>query len=92
MAIYGLSVFLETRRDLRRGRHVYILISFAITFLYAFGSSLDAFWAFKLLFDSTSPRDYFRVVDKNIASWERWASSCSVTASMFIGDSLLVSP
>jgi hypothetical protein len=82
MAIYGFSVFLETRRDLRRGRYVYIITSFAITFLFAVSRSLDAFCAFKLLFDSTSPHDYVRVLEKNGDSWDRWASGCSMTASM----------
>lgn len=90
MALYGLSVFLETRHDLRRGRRVYVIISFSITFFVAFSNSLDALWAFKILFESTSPGDYFRVAAKNIFNWEKWASTCSMVLLVFIGDSLLV--
>ncbi|RXW16363.1 hypothetical protein EST38_g9491 [Candolleomyces aberdarensis] len=90
MAIYGLSVFLETRPDLRKGRHRYVVISFFITFLVTFAGSLDAVWAFKLLFESTSSSDFIFLMEKYFLSWERWGSTCSLTLMVFIGDVLLV--
>lgn len=90
MALYGLSVFLETRPDLRKGRRRYIAVSFAITILVAFSSALDAFFAFRLLFESTSAEGYWDVMYKYRLKWDRVASPLSGAAMVFAGDFLLV--
>ncbi|KAJ2923937.1 hypothetical protein H1R20_g13146, partial [Candolleomyces eurysporus] len=90
MAIYGLSVFLETRDDLKKGRRLYIVISFIITGLAVLNASLGAAWLFKSLFEATSPLDYLDRSVNALNSWEQYASSASIAAMVFIADSMMV--
>ncbi|KAJ2923941.1 hypothetical protein H1R20_g13148, partial [Candolleomyces eurysporus] len=83
MAIYGLSVFLETRDDLKKGRRLYIVISFIITGLASLNASLEAAWVFKLIFESTSPLDYLDHTVDAFNSWEQHASFASITAMVY---------
>ncbi|TFK20567.1 hypothetical protein FA15DRAFT_646865 [Coprinopsis marcescibilis] len=61
MCIYGLSVFLEAPKDVRRGRTFYIIISFTIFLLTAVATGADLYNVFMRLFKATSGADYRRL-------------------------------
>ena len=90
MALYGLSVFMETPESLRKGRKRYIITSFVITALSALTASLDMAQYFHLLFKSTSPNHWKTLWDAAIQSWDHWTSSTALGCVMMIGDVLLV--
>jgi hypothetical protein len=50
MCLYGLSVFLETPKPLRKGRARFIILSFAIWILSAIPASIDSWVNFEDLF------------------------------------------
>ncbi|KAJ2917945.1 hypothetical protein MD484_g2435, partial [Candolleomyces efflorescens] len=90
MALYGLSVFLETPEHLKRGRTRYIVFSFMITALAALSASLDMSWYFEMLW-SPSPVDYFsNTLDGSWNDWKPMLSNVSVAIVIFISDSLLM--
>lgn len=91
MALYGLAAFFETSKIQRKGRALYIVISFLITTLSALSASLDCFWIFRCLFEATSAMGFYDTTDKYARSWERLASVACFTVVIFIGDGLLVS-
>jgi hypothetical protein len=91
MALYGLSVFLETPEHLRKGRKRYIVTSFLITVLSAFTASLDMAALFKLLFDATSPLDHMKLLSIYSSSWSAYVSNAGLGILVWIGDALLVS-
>ena len=91
MALYGLSVFLETPKELRKGRTPYIVISFLISVLSALTASLDVVWIFDQLFGATSGIGFFQNLMTNAESWERFLSSAAMAVVIFVGDLLLVS-
>ena len=91
MALYGLAAFFETSKIQRKGRALYIVISFLITVLSALSASLDCFWIFRCLFEATSAMGFYDTTDKYARSWERLASVACFTVVIFIGDGLLVS-
>ena len=93
MALYGLSVFLETSGAQRKGRKRYIASSFAITVLSALVASSDMALYFQVLFKSTSPTDWsklFRVYYKG--GWMYFFSYTGLGLVITIGDALLVRP
>jgi hypothetical protein len=90
MAVYGLSVFLETPEDLRKGRIRYIVISFLLVFSDCLGASLDCYVVFKCLFEATSAVGYLDMVDQNTRSWVRFVSAASAIFTILLGDVLLV--
>ena len=90
MAIYGLSVFLETPKDLRKGRTRYIVISFLLAGIDTFGASLNSYEIFKCLFEATSAVGYLDMVDQNIRTWPRYVSLVTIILTILIGDLLLV--
>lgn len=92
MALYGLSVFLETPRQLRKGRHRYIVISFVITILVTLNGSLETAWFFQQIFTASSGLKFVANVNKNSGAWTRMADLSSIALIMFLGDALLVSP
>jgi ABC-type sugar transport system permease subunit len=89
MALYGLSVFLETPKELRKGRRSYIVLSFTLTILSALASSLDIAWFFNQVFGASSAIGFFE--NMGIMSWDRIASTEAWGAVIFLGDFLLVS-
>ena len=91
MAFYGLSVFLETPEHLRKGRKRYIAASFVITALSVFTASLDMANYFQLLFQSTSGRHWYELLDKYLIDWEQQLSTAGLGCLLLIGDALLVS-
>lgn len=91
MAVYGLSVFLETPQQSRKGRKRYIVISFLITALRALTSSLDMAWHFQQLFTATSTMEYFQLMMMNGRDWHRILSDVSMNVVVLLGEALLVS-
>ncbi|KAJ2924786.1 hypothetical protein H1R20_g12306, partial [Candolleomyces eurysporus] len=90
MAVYGLSVFMETPQHLRKGRRRYIIISFLITTLRALTGSLDMAWHFQQLFTATSTIEYYQLMMKNWRVWYRILSDVSMNVVVLIGEALLV--
>lgn len=90
MAVYGLSVFMETPKPLRKGRTRYIVISFTLLGLVALSTILDAFEIFEWTFEATSPIGYLRIVQTNMRSWQRYLSLVCIIIQVTIGDLLLV--
>ncbi|RXW13604.1 hypothetical protein EST38_g12252 [Candolleomyces aberdarensis] len=91
MAIYGLSVFLETPKHFRKGRLPYIVVSFIITILTALSASLDGVWIFQHLFQATSGESFYdALLADDDSSWGRVLSLVAFTVVIFIGDALLV--
>ena len=91
MAVYGLSVFIETPPHLRKGRKRYIVISFLITTLRALTGSLDMAWHFQQLFPATSAIDYYQLMMRNWRVWYRILSDVSMNLVVLLGEALLVS-
>ncbi|RXW18366.1 hypothetical protein EST38_g7494 [Candolleomyces aberdarensis] len=90
MAIYGLSVFFETPKELRKGRGRYILISMALTVLLCLTASLEMAWYFQNLFGATSGIGFAQIASKNASTWVRILSSGTSSLLILIGDALLV--
>ena len=91
MALYGLSVFLETPESQRKGRKRYITASFVITGLSAFTASLDMANYFQILFKSTSPGHWRELMLVDFyENWMYLLSSTGFGLIPMIGDALLV--
>ncbi|RXW18592.1 hypothetical protein EST38_g7264 [Candolleomyces aberdarensis] len=90
MALYGLSVFLETPESLRKGRKRYIAASFVITILSAFTTSLDIAGYFQVLFQSTSPGHWGELIVGYSQDWEHLVSTAGNGVIILLGDALLV--
>ncbi|KAJ2936630.1 hypothetical protein H1R20_g455, partial [Candolleomyces eurysporus] len=90
MAIYGFSVFLETPKELRKGRTPYIVLSLIITTLAVLSSSLDCAWLFEGLLGSTSGSGFLANLGKNGRSWKRFLSVGASMVTVSLGDALLV--
>ena len=91
MAIYGLSVFLETPKHLRKGRFPFIVLSFVITIFTALSGSLDAVWIFQHLFRASSGESFYDALLEDVdSSWGRILSLAAFTVVIIIGDALLV--
>lgn len=91
MALYGLSVFLETPKELRRGRRRYIIMSFLLTAFSTLASSLDIAWFFNQVFGATSGAAAFRMMMRNDRRWERILSTSSFVVIIFLGGVMMVS-
>lgn len=91
MALYGLSVFLETPEHLRRGRRRYILASFAITTLSALTASLDVATYFRVLLEATSMPHWRKLYADSETGWERELNVAGMACLFIITDALLVS-
>lgn len=91
MALYGLSVFLETGEHLRKGRRRYITLSFVITALSTLSASVDMAKNFQILFQSTSARHWDELMSESYGMWEQPLSTATEGCLILIGDALLVS-
>lgn len=95
MAIYGLSVFLDTPQQERKGRAFYIAVSFLITALSALCTILDAARTFSCLLEANSSIEYLRLRQLQSAMITGQSltvlSNCSLRFLVFIGDALMVS-
>ena len=90
MALYGLSIFLETAAHLRKGRRRYIATSFIITVLSSLSASLDIVTYFQALFKSTSGRHWAQIMAEQSDSWGYILSVATVGCLILFGDALLV--
>jgi hypothetical protein len=90
MCVYGSVVFLETPKPLRQGRIPYIAIGWVIFLISTLPAALDALYAFRMLYESTSGKEAFRIVDRLESEWPRTLSLSSVSVTTFVGDGLLV--
>ncbi|RXW20762.1 hypothetical protein EST38_g5074 [Candolleomyces aberdarensis] len=90
MALYGLSVFLETPKELREGRRRYIVLSFVFTLLASISASADMASVFQILLRATSAVDFYRIVTEMNSFWLRYFTSVTMAAGIFVGDALLV--
>lgn len=90
MALYGLSVFLETSESLRKGRKRYIAASFTITILSCLTASLDVAHHFQIIFEATSPQHWAELMEANVKNWKPLLSDTALGIVIWIGDALLV--
>jgi hypothetical protein len=90
MALYGLSVFLETPKELREGRRRYIALSFVFTLLASISASSDMASAFQILFRANSAVDFYKLVAEMNSFWLRYFTSVTIHVAIFVGDALLV--
>ncbi|KAJ2915197.1 hypothetical protein MD484_g5205, partial [Candolleomyces efflorescens] len=90
MALYGLSVFLETPTAMRKGRKRYIAASFAITALAALSASLEMARYFQIIFNSTSPSHWRQLVQPDGDNWKYVVVNTDVALIIMLGDALLV--
>ena len=90
MAIYGLSVFLETPKSLRKGRTRYIILSFVITGLKVLSTSLDGMLLYIALSEATPGYNWFTTIVKYLRTWYRFLAVSAFYAVIIIGDALLV--
>ena len=91
MALYGLSVFLETPAHLRKGRKRYIAASLLITTLATLSASLDMEVYFQVLLGSSSARHWLSLFSNSTNKWDAQVSSAAVGCLILIADGLLVS-
>ena len=90
MALYGLSVFLETPKELREGRRRYIALSFVFTLLATISASSDMASGFQILFRATTAVDFYKLVAEMNSFWLRYLTSVTIHVAIFVGDALLV--
>ena len=91
MALYSLSVFLETPESQRKGRKRYIAASFVITVLFALSGSLDMANDFHVLFKSTSPGHWAELMSTDFQEdWKYLLSLTGTALVIMMGDALLV--
>jgi hypothetical protein len=90
MALYGLSVFLETAQHLRKGRRRYIATSFTITMLAALSASIDVALYFQVLLQSSSGRRLIQIMQSSEGEWERTLSIAAMGCILLVADTLLV--
>jgi hypothetical protein len=91
MALYGLSVFLETPYHLRKGRKRYIAASLLITTLATLSASLDMETYFQVLLGSSSGRHWLNLFSNTSNKWDAQLSYAAVGCFILIADGLLVS-
>jgi hypothetical protein len=90
MALYGLSVFLETPEPLRRGRKRYIATSIVITASSALTASLDTANYSQVIFKIASVDQWSEALYVSFSGWKFWLSAAAVGLTTIIGEALLV--
>lgn len=90
---YGLSVFLETPKEARKGRAVYLAISWIIFLLFSLSQAGDAYQIFDILYhaEKDNPMDILRLRHRQDSVWWRVAASVCLFVVNWIADGLLVS-
>ena len=92
MALYGLSVFLETPAPQRKGRKRYIAASLLITTFSALSGCIDIADYFNPLFSSTSAVELREMMSSRSPQASMYLLNITgVGLFMTIGDALLVS-
>ncbi|EAU87218.1 hypothetical protein CC1G_10497 [Coprinopsis cinerea okayama7 len=90
MCIFGLSTFLETPRDLRKGRLPYILISWAIFILSVIPVGYDLSYQFTALYHSTNGQEYVDLLHNGITSNVQIATTSLTFCFIALADGLLL--
>ncbi|KAG2003721.1 hypothetical protein CC2G_004305 [Coprinopsis cinerea AmutBmut pab1-1] len=90
MCIYGLSAFLGTSPELRKGRRPYVLLSFAILVLSGIPACLDLVMGFKALYGTGSGLDYIRARQRGYHDPMATISQTLFHAYVALGDGLLL--
>ncbi|EAU82942.2 hypothetical protein CC1G_09204 [Coprinopsis cinerea okayama7 len=90
MCIYGLSAFIGTSPELRKGRRPYVLLSFAILVLSGIPACLDLAMGFKALYGTGSGLDYIRARQRGYHDAMATVSQTLFHAYVALGDGLLV--
>ncbi|KAF9529552.1 hypothetical protein CPB83DRAFT_905947 [Crepidotus variabilis] len=90
MCIYGLTVFLETPKNLRQGRLIYVFISFVILGLYCFAEIPLAYYTYVLLDKPCTRLDTVKLQDKLERTWWSLADIWGSVLLFWLGDGLLV--
>ncbi|KAJ3509612.1 hypothetical protein NMY22_g16236 [Coprinellus aureogranulatus] len=89
---YGLSIFLETPKQIRRSRASYMIISWIIFLLFCLAQIGDAYQMFEILYHGQAGDaiDVLRLRHDDDHKWWRLASSCCIYIVNWIADGLLV--
>ncbi|KAG2003731.1 hypothetical protein CC2G_004313 [Coprinopsis cinerea AmutBmut pab1-1] len=90
MCIYGLSAFLQTPRDLRKGRLPYIAISFLILTLLALTSAFELYRQFTTMYFSGPGEEFRQAENVMYTHWSKVTSQVLMYLYMTIGDGLLL--
>ncbi|TFK20088.1 hypothetical protein FA15DRAFT_647503 [Coprinopsis marcescibilis] len=90
IVLYGLSIFLETPKEHRKGRTAYIAVSFIILVLSALAAALDAYHCFRRLYGTGTGVEFLTKFAQRINPWETHLSGFATVAYMAIGDLLLL--
>lgn len=91
MALYGVLSYLDMPKSRRKGRTVYVVLSFLMTLINALAASVDMYRLFKCLLEATGPFGYLQTSLKYAWGWERHVSIACLSFIVIIGDGLLVS-
>ena len=83
MVVYGLSIFLETPKDLRKGRGRFILFSFAILITSALSNAFDGWKVFRNLYNGGPTGVEY------LAAWQQDHTGENVAPGI-VGDIMLV--
>ncbi|EFI26821.1 hypothetical protein CC1G_15744 [Coprinopsis cinerea okayama7 len=89
LCTYGLSRFLQTRPEKRKGRLPYILLSFAILALSATSVGISLWLGFRDLYYSAPGVDYVRIRQRLHDVEMGIASMASMYGYVVLGDGLL---
>lgn len=90
MCLYGLRLYYETPKELRKGRGRFIVMSFMILFTFSVVVGLDSATVFILLLESGSNgAEILHAWSKVDVTWNA-ASTVILTTCTAIGDSLMV--
>ena len=90
---YGLSLFLETPKHIRKGRIPYIVVSWVIFVLFCLAQTGDAYQMFEILYHGAAddPMDVLRLRHEDDHVWWRLSSTFCIYVVNWIADGLLVS-
>ncbi|KAF9522853.1 hypothetical protein CPB83DRAFT_800165 [Crepidotus variabilis] len=90
MWIFGFCIFLETPKDRRRGRAVYLAISFAILVLDCFARLPFAKYSFEVLYKSSNTSEVHELEVQLIQTWYVQGTNWANTIIIWVGNGLLV--
>lgn len=91
MCVYGLSVLLETPKERRRGREIYVAISFGILILDSFAKLPLTSYNFDLLNKPTSSEGVLDLQSQLYLTWYMIGSDWTTVLLFWVGDGMLVS-
>ena len=91
MCIYGLSTYMETPAEMKKGRKPYIAISFVIFALYFVAQCIETSGIYETLYKATNGVDV-RQVGLRVyeLSWKGPVSRILMSLVLLLGDGLLV--